>query len=128
MDGRLAERQSVSGWRQLLDRGVRGHSLYPAAGAAKARRIVGPLSQHLRLVGAHARSALGQGSDLRSHVGGRLGSIQESRTRSMAQSADVTDGSVSQQNEIERQEKTNAQTALHRGKRKNLPYARIDRI
>ena len=104
----MIELYPVSGWRQLLDRGVRGHSLYPAAGAAEARRIVGPLSRYCRLVGAHARSALGQGSDLRSHVGGRLGPIQESRTRSMAQSADITDGSISQQNESERQEETNA--------------------
>ena len=46
MDGSLAERRSLPGGRRLLQRGVRGHSVHPAAGTAKARRAVGSIRRH----------------------------------------------------------------------------------
>src|SRR5258707_699933 len=66
---------------------MRGDSLHSAAGAAQARPPVGGLSRHRRLVGAHARAALGQGGDLRSHDGEGLGAVYEPRARPLAQGA-----------------------------------------
>jgi len=43
MDGRLAGRQSLPGGGRFLQRGVRSHSLYPAAGTPEARRTMGSL-------------------------------------------------------------------------------------
>src|SRR5262245_17310539 len=83
----LPQERKVPRRGELLQRRVRGDSLHSAAGAAPARRPVGGLSRHRGLVGAHARAALGQGGDLRSHDREGLGAVQEPRARSLAQGA-----------------------------------------
>jgi len=82
----LASRTVPRG-RQLLQRRVRGDSLHSAPRAAQARWPVGGLSRDRGLVGAHARAALGQGGNLRSHDGEGLGAVYEPRARSLAQGA-----------------------------------------
>src|SRR6516162_6235878 len=94
MDGSLAERRSLPGGRRLLQRGVRGHSVHPAAGTAEARRTMGSVPRHRRLVGTHARAAIGQGRDLRSHVRSRLGPFQEPCARPLAEGAGLVEGGM----------------------------------
>ena len=78
VDGRFAEERPVPGRRGFFQCGLRGDSLHLAVGTPQAQRHVGALPSRRRMVGTHARAAVGQGRDLRSHDRGRRRALQKS--------------------------------------------------
>jgi hypothetical protein len=89
MDGRGARSRAVPGRELLLARRMRGDPVSAAAGITPAECALGSALRHCRLVAPHARPRLDPNCDLRTHDRGRLGPVQESAVRPLAESAGI---------------------------------------